>query len=42
MAEALAEAIPLASAVIVPGIRHLIPLEAPAALAGLIESHFDS
>jgi len=37
MATALAEALPSACAVILPGLRHLTPLEAPVAVATMID-----
>ena len=41
MARALAAAIPGADCVILPGLRHLAPLEAPTAVAGLLEAFLD-
>jgi (E)-2-((N-methylformamido)methylene)succinate hydrolase len=37
MAETLADALPNGRAVILPGLRHLTPIEAPRAIAGLID-----
>lgn len=39
MTRALAEAIPAARAVVLPGARHLLPLERPVELAALILEH---